>query len=118
MFKKIKAWIDPLNLDEVQGALEDLGLHDVTTSNCRQVSPHNGPAMIFRGKERATDFLPEICLEIVVDQEMTGKVMETIQKAEGVGWDPQGKTAVLTIEAVLSFEPAEYEKFPGLGVGT
>ena len=85
MYKKIKALIEPLHLDEVKEALEKLGIKGVTISNCRNVTSLKGPAMIFRGKERATDFLSEIGLEMVVDQELAGKVIETIQKADGAG---------------------------------
>ncbi len=118
MFKKIKAMIEPLHLDEVKSALEDLGINGVTISNCRNVSPLKGPAMIFRGKERATDFLSEIWLEMVVEQELTGKVIETIQKADGAGWDKDRKISVLPIEEVISLESSECAGYPGLGVGT
>jgi nitrogen regulatory protein P-II 1 len=118
MFKKIKALIEPYNLDEVKEALEELGIKGVTISNCRNLSPRKGPAMIFRGRERTTDFLPETWLEMVVDQEMAGKVIETIQKANGAGWDKNGKISILPIEEVISFESSEYAEYPGLGVGT
>ena len=115
MFKKIKALIEPLNLDEVKEALEELGIRGVTISNCRNVSPQKGPAMIFRGKERATDFLSEIWLEMVVDQEQAGKVIETIQKADGVGGNKDGRISVLPIEEVISLEPSECAGYFGLG---
>jgi nitrogen regulatory protein PII len=118
VFKKIKALIDPLNLDEIREALEELGIQGVTASNCRQVSPRKGPAKIFRGKERATDFLSEIGLEMVVDEELAGRVIETIQRADGVGWDKEGKISILPIEEVLSIEPSEFAGYRNLGVGT
>ena len=118
MFKKIKALIEPLNLDEVKEALEELGIKWVTISNCRNVSPQKGPAMIFRGKERATDFLSEIWLEIMVDQELAGKIIETIQKADRAGGDKDSKISVMPIEEVISLESPECAGYPGLGAGT
>jgi nitrogen regulatory protein P-II 1 len=118
MFKKIKALIEPLNLDGVKEALEELGIKGVTISNCRNVSPRKGPAMIFRGKERATDFLSEIWLEMVVDQELVGKVIETIQKTDGVGGNMDSKISVLPIEEIISLESSEFAGYAGLGVGT
>lgn len=118
VFKKITVLIEPLNLNEVKEALEELGIKGVTISNCRNVSSQKGPALIFRGKERATNFLSEIWLEMVVEQELAGKVIETIQKADGVGGDLDSKISVLPIEEVISLEPSECAGYAGLGVGT
>jgi nitrogen regulatory protein PII len=118
VYKKIKALIEPLNLDEVNEALEKLGVKGVTISNCRNVTPRKGPAMIFRGKERATDFLPETWLEMVVEQEIAEKVIETLQKADGAPSDKNSLISVLPIEEMISFESSEYASYSDLGVGT
>ena len=39
MFKKIKAMIEPLHLDEVKDALEELGIKGVTISKCNNFGP-------------------------------------------------------------------------------
>ena len=74
--------------------------------------------MIFRGKKQAGDFLSEIRLEMVVDQEMAAGVIKTIQKADGGGRDKEGKISVLSIEEVISIDAFECAEHPGLGVGT
>jgi nitrogen regulatory protein P-II 1 len=118
MFKKIKALIDPLHLDDIKEALEGLNIQGVTISNCRNVIPRKGPATIFRGRTQATDFLSEIWLEMVVDEDLAGKVIETIQNADGAGRDMDGKISVLSIEEVLSIEASECGRHRDLGVGT
>jgi nitrogen regulatory protein P-II 1 len=118
VYKKIKALIEPLHLDEVNKALEKLGVKGVTISNCRNVTPRKGPAMIFRGKQRVTDFVSEIWLEMVVDQKLAEMVIKTIEKADGAGWDKDGKISVLPVEEVISLESSERAGYPGLGVGT
>ena len=42
MFKKIKAMIEPLHLDEVREALEELGIKGVTISKCKNLGPQSG----------------------------------------------------------------------------
>ncbi len=118
MFKKIKALIDPFHLDEVQVALEELGVKGVIISSCNDFAPQKGPAMIFRGKERATDYLSAIRLEMVVDQEMAREVIETIQEADGAGLDQVNRISVLPIEEVISLETFGDAEYHGLGGGT
>lgn len=101
MFKEIRAFIKPLNLNKVKQALEGLGVKEVTISKCKNFGPQIGPAMISRGKKLSTDFLSELRLEMVVDQEMAARVIETIQKADGAGREKGGKISILTIEEAL-----------------
>lgn len=101
MFKKIRALIEPLNLDKVEEALEGLGVKEVTISKCKNFGPQLGPARISRGKKLSTDFLSELRLEIIVDQEMAARVIETIQRADRTGWNKDGKISVMPIEAAL-----------------
>jgi nitrogen regulatory protein P-II 1 len=115
MFKKIKAMIEPLHLDEVKEALEELGIKGVTISKCKKLGAQTGPAMIFRGRKQATDCLSEIRLEMVVDQEMAARVIETIQKADGGGRDKEGKISVLPIEEVISIDASECASYPVWG---
>ncbi len=118
MFKKIKALIDSFHLDEVQVALEELGIKGVIISSCNDFAPQKGPAMIFRGKERATDYLSAIRLEMVVDQEMAREVIEAIQEADGAHRDRETWISVLPVEEVISLETLGGAEYPGLGGGT
>lgn len=112
MFKKIKALINPFNLDEVKGALEELGIKEVTISKCRNFGFQNGPTLIFRGKRQTADFRPKIRLEMVVDQEQAGKVIETIRTAEGAGWDKDGRISVMSIEEGIAIEASGWAANP------
>jgi nitrogen regulatory protein PII len=107
MFNEIKVMIDPLHLDEVHAALEDLGIKGVNISKCKYFDSPISPALFFRGKKQSNDSIAEIWLEMVVDQEIVGKILETFKKAYGACWEKAGKIAVLPIEEVLSLEPPE-----------
>ena len=116
MFKKIKAMIEPLNLDEIGEALEELGIEGVTISKSKNFGDWKGQTMIFRGKKQATDFLSEIRLEMVVEEEMAGKVIDIIQKAEGTAKDGDCRISILPVEKVVPLETNG--PVAPLGVGT
>jgi nitrogen regulatory protein PII len=118
MFKQIKAVIEPGNLDEVQEALEELGIQGVTLLKCKSFSPQKGPTMIFRGKKQAADLLSEIRLELIVEQEMAGKVIEILQKAEKPSKERDWSISILPIEEVVPLETTGHVGHPPLGVGT
>jgi nitrogen regulatory protein P-II 1 len=107
MYNEIKVMINPLHLDEVHNALEDLGISGVNISKCKYFDSPIGPALFFRGKKQVNDSVTEIWLEMVVGQEIVGRVIEIIQKTHGIGWEKAGKISVLPIEEVLSLEPPE-----------
>jgi nitrogen regulatory protein P-II 1 len=101
MFKKIRALIEPLNLNKIEEALEGLGVKEVTISKCRNFGAEIGSARISRGKKLSTDFLSELRLEMVVDQEMAARVIETIQKAQRTNTTEDCKVFVLPVEKAI-----------------
>jgi nitrogen regulatory protein P-II 1 len=105
--KKIEAIIKPFKLDEVKEALTEVGIHGMTVAEVRGFGRQKGHTEVYRGAEYVVDFLPKVKIEIVVADEMVGKVIETIQKAAHTGKIGDGKIFVLPVEEAVRIRTGE-----------
>jgi nitrogen regulatory protein P-II 1 len=110
MLKKIEAVIKPFKLDEVKDALNDLGIKGMTISEVKGFGRQKGHTEIYRGAEYVIDFLPKVKVEIVVETELAGKIVEVIQKAAKTGKIGDGKIFVLPVEDVIRIRTGERGK--------
>jgi len=105
--KKIEAIIKPFKLDEVKEALNVLGITGMTLSEVKGFGRQKGHTEIYRGAEYQVDFVPKIKLVIVVEADMTEKVVETILKSAGTGKIGDGKIFVLPVEEAIRIRTGE-----------
>ena len=105
--KKIEAIIKPFKLDEVKEALTEVGIHGMTVAEVRGFGRQKGHTEVYRGAEYVVDFLPKVKIEIVVADEMVGKVIETIQKDAHTGKIGDGKIFVLPVEEAVRIRTGE-----------
>ncbi len=105
--KKIEAIIKPFKLDEVKEALTDIGIHGMTVTEVRGFGRQKGHTEVYRGAEYVVDFLPKVKIEVVVADEMVGKVIDTIQKAAHTGKIGDGKIFVLPVEEAVRIRTNE-----------
>ena len=110
MLKKIEAIIKPFKLDEVKDALNVMGIKGMTISEVKGFGRQKGHTEIYRGAEYVIDFLPKVKIELVVEQELTGKIVEVIQKAARTGKIGDGKIFVLPVEEVIRIRTGEQGK--------
>lgn len=110
MLKKIEAIIKPFKLDEVKDALNELGIKGMTITEVKGFGRQKGHTEVYRGAEYVIDFLPKIKIEIVVDQDLAGKVIEAIQKAAKTGKIGDGKIFVLPVDEVIRIRTGEQGK--------
>ena len=99
--KLIIAIIKPFKLEEVKEALSQVGIKGMTVTEVKGFGRQKGHTEIYRGSEYTVDFLPKVKLEVVVSDEVVGRVVEAIVKAAKTGKIGDGKVFVLPIaEAV------------------
>ncbi|MBI5605401.1 MAG: P-II family nitrogen regulator [Deltaproteobacteria bacterium] len=110
MLKKIEAIIKPFKLDEVKDALNELGIKGMTITEVKGFGRQKGHTEVYRGAEYVIDFLPKVKIEIVVDQDLAGKVIEAIQKAAKTGKIGDGKIFVFPVEDVIRIRTGEQGK--------
>ncbi len=105
--KKIEAIIKPFKLDEVKEALNDIGIQGLTVSEVKGFGRQKGHTELYRGTEYVVDFLPKIKMEIVVQDDMAARVVESITKAAGTGRIGDGKVFILPVEDVVRIRTGE-----------
>jgi nitrogen regulatory protein P-II 2 len=105
--KLIIAIIKPFKLDEVRGALSDIGIQGMTVSEVRGFGRQKGQTEIYRGAEYVTNMVPKVRLEIVVPQDLASRVIETIQHTAKTGTIGDGKLFVLDVEHALRIRTGE-----------
>lgn len=105
--KLIMAIIKPFKLDDVREALASMGIQGMTVSEVKGYGRQRGQAEIYRGAEYVVNFLPKVKLEVVVDDDMAEKVVETIQAAANSGKIGDGKIFVLDVASAVRIRTNE-----------
>lgn len=105
--KLIIAVIKPFKLEEVKSALSEIGVEGMTVTEVKGFGRQKGHTEIYRGSEYTVDFLPKVKLEIVVADELTPKVVETISKSAKTGKIGDGKIFVLSVEEAVRIRTDE-----------
>jgi nitrogen regulatory protein PII len=105
--KKIEAIIKPFKLDDVKEALNEIGIQGMTISEVKGYGRQKGHKEIYRGAEYVVDFIPKIKIEIVVQADWVGKVIETIKTSALTGKLGDGKIFVSTIEEAVRVRTGE-----------
>ncbi len=108
--KKIEAIIKPFKLDDLKGALHELGVHGMTVVEGKGFGRQKGHTEIYRGAEYVVDFIPKIKVEIVVAAEMVDQVVETVMNTLRTGKIGDGKIFVLPVEQVCRIRTGETDK--------
>jgi nitrogen regulatory protein P-II 1 len=105
--KKVEAIIKPFKLDEVKEALNEVGIQGITVSEVKGFGRQKGHTELYRGAEYVVDFIPKIKMEIIVTDEIVGKVIETIEQAAKTGRIGDGKIFVSSVEEVIRIRTGE-----------
>ena len=99
--KKVEAIIKPFKLDEVKQALSEVGVAGLTATEVKGFGRQKGHTELYRGAEYVVDFLPKVKVEVVVSDQLVGRVVEVIERAAKTGRIGDGKIFVLPVEEVI-----------------
>jgi len=105
--KKVEAIIKPFKLDEVKEALNEIGIQGITVAEVKGFGRQKGHTELYRGAEYVVDFIPKIKMEIIVGDDIVGKVVETIEQAAKTGRIGDGKIFVTSVEEVVRIRTGE-----------
>jgi nitrogen regulatory protein P-II 1 len=108
--KKIEAIIKPFKLDDVKGALSDLGIKGLTVTEVKGFGRQRGHKETYRGAEYQVDFVSKVKIEVVVEASMAGVIVEAIQKQAYTGSIGDGKIFVLPVEDAIRIRTGESGK--------
>jgi nitrogen regulatory protein P-II 1 len=105
--KLVTAIIKPFTLDDVKGALEQLGVLGMTVSEVQGYGRQKGHTEVYRGAEYSVDFVPKIKIEVVIDDAAVDKVLDAVVEAARTGKIGDGKVWVTPVEAVVRVRTGE-----------
>ena len=99
--KLVTAIIKPFKLDDVKSAVEALDIHGMTVSEASGFGRQRGHTEVYRGAEYTVELVPKVRIEIVVDDDRAGDVIDAIVGAAQTGkigdgkvWSVPGDTVV------------------------
>ena len=105
--KKIEAIIRPFKLDEVKDALLEEGIRGMTISEVRGYGRQKGHKETYRGSEYQIEFVPKIKVEVVVDDSVVDKIVDTILTHAKTGQVGDGKIFIYNIEDIIRIRTDE-----------
>lgn len=105
--KLITVVIKPFKLEDVREALSDVGVQGITVTEVKGFGRQKGHTELYRGAEYVVDFLPKLKLEIAIQDEMLGLVLEAIVDSARTGLIGDGKIFVTKLEQAIRIRTGE-----------
>ena len=109
----ILAIIQPSKLDAVKEALVQFGIQGMTVSGAKGFGRQKGRPLAFlgllnmEGKPFTVDFVPKVRIEIVVNDDITDTVVDTIVKAARTDMVGDGKLFVIPVSRAVRIRTGE-----------
>jgi nitrogen regulatory protein PII len=107
--KLIKSIIRPSKVDDVQAALNGVGVAGITITEVRAYGKPEGHTAIYRGHEYLIDLLPKMELEVVVADDKTDEVVQKIIAAAHTGEIGDGRVFVERLDQSYRIRTGELE---------
>ncbi|MGH3719024.1 MAG: P-II family nitrogen regulator [Pseudonocardiaceae bacterium] len=105
--KLVTAIVKPFTLEDVKGALEQVGVLGMTVSEVQGHGRQKGHTEVYRGAEYSVDFVPKIRVEVVVDDVQVDKTIDALVEAARTGKIGDGKIWVTPVETVVRVRTGE-----------
>jgi nitrogen regulatory protein PII len=107
VLKLVTAVLKPHKFDEVKDALKSAGITGITVTEVKGFGRQGGKTETFRGSEYKVDLLPKIKIELVVDESVVPKAIETITAAGQTGKIGDGKIWVYSLDELVRIRTGE-----------
>jgi len=105
--KKIEAIIKPFKLDEVKGALMEIGVQGMTVTEARGFGRQKGHTELYRGAEYVVDLIPKVRIEVVVPDALLEKAVIAITRSARTGRIGDGKIFVSDVAEAVRIRTGE-----------
>ena len=103
----VTAVVKPFVLGDVKAALERLGVLGMTVSEVQGYGRQRGHTEVYRGAEYSVDLVPKVRIEVVVDDEVTERVVDAIVAAARTGKIGDGKVWTTPVGTVVRVRTGE-----------
>ncbi len=105
--KLIIAIIKPYKLDEVKGALNDVGVTGLTVSEVKGHGRQKGHKEMYRGAEYFVDFVAKVQIMIAVPDDLADAAVDAVRKSAVTGEIGDGKLFVLELSEAVRIRTGE-----------
>jgi len=105
--KLVTAIVKPFVLEDVKGALEQIGVLGMTVSEVQGYGRQKGHTEVYRGAEYSVDFVPKVRVEVVADDTLADKVVDAIVECARTGKIGDGKVWVTPVDTVIRVRTGE-----------
>jgi nitrogen regulatory protein P-II 1 len=105
--KLVTAIVKPFTLDDVKTSLQDAGVLGLTVSEIQGYGRQKGHTEVYRGAEYSVDFVPKVRIEVVVDDSIVDKVVDSIVRSARTGKIGDGKVWVSPVETIVRVRTGE-----------
>ena len=105
--KLVTAIVKPFVLEDVKGALEQIGVLGMTVSEVQGYGRQKGHTEVYRGAEYSVDFVPKVRVEVVADDALADKVVDAVVEAARTGKIGDGKVWVTPVDSVVRVRTGE-----------
>lgn len=105
--KKIEAIIRHFKLEDIKTSLIENGVEGMTITEVKGFGRQKGHTEMYRGNEYAIDFIPKVKIEVVVQDEILRKVIDTIIAQAQTGQMGDGKIFVTNLEETIRIRTGE-----------
>jgi nitrogen regulatory protein P-II 1 len=105
--KLVTAIIKPFKLDDVKSAVEALDIHGMTVSEASGFGRQRGHTEVYRGAEYTVELVPKVRIEIVIDDDRAGDVIDAIVGAAQTGKIGDGKVWAVPVDTVVRVRTGE-----------
>ncbi len=104
---KLEAIIRPNKFETVKAALIKMGVEGMTATEVRGHGRQKGHTEVFKGREYEVDLLPKIKVELVLNDDVVEKVIESILATAYTGLIGDGKIFVYKVDDVVRIRSRE-----------
>ena len=109
--KQIKAVIRPEKLNDVRDALDKIGcFNGIMISEISGHGNQKGLTQTWRGEKYTVEFIPKLCLTMVVLDEDVPKIKKAILETAPTGEPGDGKIFISNVEEVIRIRTGEEGK--------
>jgi nitrogen regulatory protein P-II 1 len=104
---KIEAIIRPNKFESVKAALIQIGVEGMTVSEVRGHGRQKGHTEVYKGREYEVDLLPKIKLELVLQDDVVEKAIDTILATAYTGVIGDGKIFLYNLSDAIRIRSRE-----------
>lgn len=101
------AIIKPYKLNDVQKALNDMGVQGMTVTEVKGYGRQKGHTELYRGAEYVLDLLPKVKIEVALNDDLVEQALNCIRKAAYTGEIGDGKIFTLNLSGAVRIRTGE-----------